>query len=153
MHTPTYSVAPMAECVSSFDQRLRLALQRVGEGRLTLKEEQISAIRHVLHTGTSRRLLRRQEKSCPMAWIVNKRTEPTFLRQTLQELAYSRPVFHTAIHALDIFTAYAAVNCSAVQKEFYCVESRIINGNSCDCANNRYQAIFPSPARPAWERG
>ena len=39
----------VAECVSSFDQGLTLALQRVGEGRLTLKEEQISAIRHVLH--------------------------------------------------------------------------------------------------------
>ena len=34
---------------SSFDQGLTLTLQRVGEGRLTLKEEQISAIRHVLH--------------------------------------------------------------------------------------------------------
>ena len=37
----------MAECVSSFDQGLTLALQRVGKGHLTLKEEQISAIRHV----------------------------------------------------------------------------------------------------------
>ena len=39
----------VAGCVSSFNQGLTLALQRVGEGRLTLKEEQISAIRHVLH--------------------------------------------------------------------------------------------------------
>ena len=37
----------MAECVSGFDQGLTLALQRVGKGHLTLKEEQISAIRHV----------------------------------------------------------------------------------------------------------
>ena len=52
VHTPAYSVAriyQMAECVSSFDQGLTLALQRVGKGHLMLKEEQISAIRHVLH--------------------------------------------------------------------------------------------------------
>ena len=45
MHTPAYSVArtiKMVECVSSFDQGLTLALQRVGGGRLTLKEEQIA---------------------------------------------------------------------------------------------------------------
>ena len=44
-----FNTIKMAECVSSFDQGLTLALQRVGEGRLTLKEEQMSAIRHVLH--------------------------------------------------------------------------------------------------------
>ena len=80
-----------------------------------------------------------------MAWIVNKPTEwfeATFLRQKRQELEYSWPWL---LRALDIFTAYAAVNCFAVQKEFYCVVSRIINGNSRACANNQYQAVFSLP--------
>ena len=81
-----------------------------------------------------------------MAWIVNKPTEwfeATFLRQKRQELEYSWPVSTRLLRALDIFTAYAAVNCFAVQKEFYCVVSRIINGNSRACANNR--RFFPPP--------
>ena len=88
-------------------------------------------------------------RSCPMAWIVNKPTEwfeATFLRQELR-------LFMAGFHAVNTRSGYLhrirSRKLFCCTKEFYCVVSRIINGYSRACANNR---SFFLP-RTAWDRG